>query len=160
MERALRGAGAFILGLIAAAGCGPQLPQPVTPSPEAAEAEAEPEPAPEPPPTLVGRWHGVGEQAGAGTDGQTWYLVLELRGTAPGECGTIEYPEPRQECSGIYICEPGFDGRTLRAREQITVGAERCIDQEVTLTLEPDGDLRLEAEAGRIRAWANLARMP
>lgn len=56
---------------------------------------------------------------------------------------------PEHNCSGIETCL-GTSGGTLRFREQITVGAERCVDTgTLTLTPETGGDRLMFRYTGR-----------
>jgi hypothetical protein len=108
--------------------------------------------------TFLGTWSGVGEQTPT-TDQPTWFFTVEIRSTGPGPCATATYPE--FPCQAEWICEPGFDGSTLRAVERIVVGRGECADGgEMEMSLTPNGDLqwRQVVRDQGITAWATLSR--
>lgn len=109
------------------------------------------------PPSFLGRWIGVGEQRPSSVEGQTWSMEVEIRSTAPGECGAISYPS--LNCRGVWICEPGFDGVTLHAVERITEQTGHCVDGGVMeMALTEFGGLQWRQTVGEFVAWATLTR--
>ncbi len=116
-------------------------------------------PAPSP---WIGSWSGIGQQS-PGPPGDHWEIIAELQTTAPGQCGTVRYRS--FGCTGVWICEPGFDGVTLRAREQIQVNATRCggTGTSMQMRLLPTGELdwshtTVNEHGVRIQSWARLRR--
>ncbi|WP_111833575.1 serine/threonine-protein kinase [Actinomadura madurae] len=93
------------------------------------------------PQRYAGTWTGRLTQ----NDGKVFSARLVL--PAGGAAGSIAYPE--QNCSGseIYL---GESGGTLRFRERITFGTERCVDTgTLTLTPEAGGDRLMFRYVGR-----------
>lgn len=105
---------------------------------------------------FVGTWQGVGEQYPEGMAGERWPMVVQIEHIDPGPCGTVTYPS--LDCSGTWICQPGFEGDVLEIRERITEGADRCTDNgSITLTARDDGTLAFRYASGDVRAGASLS---
>ncbi len=149
--------GPFVFALASSAfvvwGCGApeaQVAQPTSVAPIAAAEEQAP--------TILGRWTGVGEQTPR-TDQPVWTMHVEITSTGPGPCATVQYPD--FPCQTEWICEPGFDGVTLRAVERVVVGAGVCADGgQMEMSLTPRGELqwRQVVPDQGIEAWATLVR--
>jgi hypothetical protein len=108
--------------------------------------------APEEATGVIGRWTGQGVQ----NDGQTWDIVVDITTTRPGPCGSVDYPGI--PCSGEWICVSG-DSRSLRAREKITEGTDKCIDNgTMTMSVRPDGSLDWQWRGSGSTAKAVLTR--
>jgi hypothetical protein len=84
---------------------------------------------------LLGRWGGVGKQS----DGQTWVMSVRVTSVGTGRCAIVEYPD--LGCEGEWVCLGPAEGGVLRAREDLTVGTDVCIDHGVvTMALSRGGD--------------------
>lgn len=157
-----------MLGALLTAACSPQAAsRGASPKLVVASAEPEPEPEqPEPAPTpergpapsldpIVGHWEGTGVQ----NDGQTWRMLVEVRTRESGLCATVEYPSV--PCSANWICT-GRDGDgTLHAREELTSGQSRCIDNgTMTFRLNSTGQLEWSWDGDGANARATLSRGP
>lgn len=114
-------------------------------------------PAPAKPPVdeaarFLGRWGGVGRQS----DGQTWAMSVRITGTTTGPCAVVDYPD--LGCEGDWICLGPPEGGVLRAREDLTVGTDVCIDHG-TVTMTPsaaDGSLEWRWTTSTPAATPNL----
>jgi hypothetical protein len=106
--------------------------------------------------TFVGSWEGTGRRQPVSMTDDPWRMVAEIENTETGPCGRVQYPS--LGCRGIWVCQPGFDGRILVARERITEGSA-CVDGGVIeMELLDDGTLEWRHSSGDVRSLASLSR--
>lgn len=103
---------------------------------------------------FIGRWQGMGRQS----DGTSWPMLLELTSTKSGPCGAVNYLS--LGCQGIWHCVEGFDGKTLRATEQITVGRVCANGMVVEATVTPSGQLNWRGTAHGQVAFGLFSQVP
>jgi len=138
------------------AACGGAPPTVTAPlaSTTAAVTDGTPPAPPSAPDGLIGKWEGTGHQGRSGS----WAMLVEIRTTEPGLCGTVEYPTI--PCSAQWTCERLADG-TLEAREHIVPRTDRCVDNgAMSMRLSPDGKLDWRWAGAGDTAKALLTRVP
>ncbi len=107
----------------------------------------------------LGRWTGNGLQ----DDGQTWRIVIEIRGPEEKPCATVEYSpdgDMSTGCGGEWRCEmpPSTAGRLI-AVERILEGHQRCIDGcRVDADLR-SGVVRFDCSHADVMAEAEIERV-
>ncbi len=130
-----------------------EVPEADTPQTASATSSAEPVGVSGADPGFRGRWEGTGLQ----NDGQSWPIVVNANGNHRGECATAEYPTIR--CTAVWFCTAEDADGTVRGREQLTDGLDRCIDSgTLSMRLTESGELQMSWQGDGITAEATLRR--